>query len=804
MTGDDLASTPEQAIWGRLRRHVYGETAGEGRTADGKSLWENAPPYLRRHAAEHARRAGELDELLKDPEFLVHADAGPLGDVLAQRHDETPTDGPQATYLASYLAHRTSRPEARRQILLIDAVRLGQNRLANALHHDGARAVRWATGSGRSTALRYCLVPPGVRDAPGSVAVRASGVIEGRQVVVTTYQGTTDGREVAVWDLENGFMIRTLGRADPSSDFTAITVADRSEPTCAAIVPVADGFLVAVGYEDGTVHAWDALTGQPRSSYGFMAHPARTGGVGGVTALAFLPGVRGPRLVTGGRDGALRLWDAASPRETGLIDSYDAAHLGGVSMIAATSIPPTDPRNGDPDSSWRIVSGGVDGLVRSWALSSDDSFGPMSKIRGSARVASLSLACVPGTRRTLCLAGREDGSLTLFDARTGVEEARVTADGDGSADVLLLRGRLHAVCANHDGVVTLWDLESGQAVRYLPGHGEGRVTVGVVDLSGRPHVVSGCADGAVRVWNLEQSQDDQSPIPRPGPRQVQAVVLSPEGGLVAAARSEGVIVHHLADGSASEVRVPLPVTPEEHRLALGWLEGEGPLVALTTESSLTVFGPLTTDQTGHCGADQSGIPFPFRRYGLSCLDAVAVNGHGGRVLVATSRPDYPLELWSHLNGRLLRSAPSDLLRAGDPIRALALGSPAQHLVAGVTQRGLVTLWDYGRGWAVRLREELPGATSLALGQVTAGDGSEDSALYLAAGLDNGAVALWFLNRLLHEDPLDEHDDARHAVPANDERLEIVRCPDPVRALAVAPDGSIVVAQGCDLVTLDPW
>lgn len=804
MTPDDLAATPEQAIWARLQRHVYSESSREERTVDDKSPWADTLPYLRRHAAEHARRAGELDELLKDPEFLVHAEAGPLGDVLARKPGETAAPGPQATYLASYLAHRASRPEERRQILLIDAARLGQNELAESLHHDGARAVRWATGSGRSAALRHCLAPPGVSSTPGAVAVRASGVVDGRPVVVTTYQSTPDGPEAAVWDLESGHLMTALRRVSPSAVPTSRTAAGRSEPTCAAITRVADGLLVAVGFEDGTVHAWDGLTGLSHSGYGFSAHPPGNGRVAGVTALAFLPGAHGPRLVTGGRDGALRVWDALRPREAGLLDGHDEAHVGGVSVIAAASAPPYGPRDGHDDSSWQVITGGVDGLIRSWGLSAGDSVNPMRKVRGPVSVVSLTLAGSAGEGRMLCLAGREDGSLTLLDPSTGYEQSRIPTDGQGFSDVAVLYGRPHAVCANRDGVVTLWDLQSGRALRHFAGHGEGRTTVTVVELAGRAHVVSGCVDGAVRVWDLEEPMDEQTPIPQTGPSQVRAIALSPGGGLAAAASANDVVVRHLADGSWSEARVPLPAVAACARLSLGWLEGQGPLVALTTDESLTVYGPLTADRPDTVEADHADIALPSRRYQLSGLNAVSVNGHGGLALVATSRPGHPLEIRSHPDGRLLWAAPDHLLCADDPLRSLALGSPTQHLVAGITQRGVVTLWDYGRGWAVRFREDLPGATSLALSHTHTGGVRTDSALCLAVGQDNGAVELWSLRQPFEERPRDERFHASRPAPEDDERLEVVRCPDPVRALAVAPDGTIVVAQGCDLVALDPW
>jgi WD40 repeat protein len=781
--------TPEQAIWALLRQRVYGDGDAQGRTADGKSRWEHTSAYLRRHAARHALLAGELTDLLEDPEFLVHADSGALGDVLAQATGPDHDRPAELAYRASYPAHRGVHPDARRQILLIDAARLGQRELANRLHHGDSRAVRWTTGSGRSAQLRHCLMPAETDHAPGAVAVRASGTVDGRTVVVTTYPRATGGPEAVVWDLASGRVLTEVGRSDSPAGSGAGPV--RPEPTCATIATVADGTLVVMGYDDGTVHAWNARTGQPRDGYGFPVHPAGAGRVAGVTALAVVSGgARGSRLVTGGRDGAVRIWDAADPAATGMISGYEEAHLGGVSVLAAV---PRGLSRQDDGASWQIVSGGVDGVVRTWGLSPVDAVGPLTKIRGGPGVTALGLSRVPGTREPVCLAGGEDGSVTLLDLRYGTSQPPVMTDGHGAVDVVLWRDRPHAVTGNRDGMVTVWDLLSGEAVRRFPGHGEGLTTVTVVELAGRPHVVSGSSDGAVRVWDLEPSPSaTDDPGTRGGLGRVQAISLSPDGRLIAAVDLAGaVVVRHLADGSPSEDAVPVEVAAGGCSPALGWIAGEGPVVAAAAEDALTIHGPLAADQAG------PGPARVFRRHGLN---AVAVNGSAGRALVATSSAADPLRIWSPDDERLW-VAPAHLLAPGEPLQALALAAPDRHLVAGVTQRGRVLLWDYSRDWAVRFRGELPGAVSVALGQVRSGTG--DVSWCLAAGLDSGAVVLWFLDdQQLDDRFLDGRPPGGPGAVSDDKQLEIIRCPDPVRALAVTPDGSIVIAQGPDLVTLE--
>src|SRR5271166_2840337 len=89
---------------------------------EGRHAWHVADPYLLRHAAQHARDAGRVNELLQDPEFLVHGDPEAVGAVLAAAR--TPRGlSAAAVYRASYAVHRDLRPEQRRQILALDAAR---------------------------------------------------------------------------------------------------------------------------------------------------------------------------------------------------------------------------------------------------------------------------------------------------------------------------------------------------------------------------------------------------------------------------------------------------------------------------------------------------------------------------------------------------------------------------------------------------------------------------------------------------------------------------------------------------------
>jgi WD40 repeat protein len=113
-----------------------------------------------------------------------------------------------------------------------------------------------------------------------------------------------------------------------------------------------DGSRIVSGGADETVRVWDAETGQELTEL--------TGHAGTVNSVAYSPdGAHGGgRIVSGGSDGTVRVWDVSAALNTGA-ETRQAltrltGHTGSVNSVAYS-----------PDGS-RIVSGGEDGTVRLW------------------------------------------------------------------------------------------------------------------------------------------------------------------------------------------------------------------------------------------------------------------------------------------------------------------------------------------------------------------------------------------------------------------------------------------------------
>ena len=180
--------------------------------------WSRAHPYARRYLAVHAARAGRIDELIGDTEYLVQADPDLLAPAIRNAHSEHGRLM-RTVYLASAGRHSHSKPEIRRQFLAVDAARCGATQEANALSSRLSWYPRWATGSAVSTALMATLT-----GHDGTVDAVACGESDGIPVAVTA-SGDGTGR---VWDLRTGAVLTTL----TGHDGPVLAVALRSGGRC--------------------------------------------------------------------------------------------------------------------------------------------------------------------------------------------------------------------------------------------------------------------------------------------------------------------------------------------------------------------------------------------------------------------------------------------------------------------------------------------------------------------------------------------------------------------------------------------
>jgi eukaryotic-like serine/threonine-protein kinase len=310
-----------------------------------------------------------------------------------------------------------------------------------------------------------------------------------------------------------------------------------------------DGKLLAVGYHDGKVQFWDAISGAA----------GRVLSASFVLALAFSPD--GRELVTGSGDGSLCQWDVASGREL-----RRRGHFNAIFSVVYS-----------PDGRW-LVSGSADRTIRFWRIEGGDAVSVLGdhpdtayrvafcgdsnhvaaictntndhSLGSEARVWPSPLRAdsriLPGhSRYVYAVAFSPDGrwfasggwgdhTIHLWDAASG--ELIVALKGPQAAIGALAvspDGRRLAV-RSHDGKLRIWDMTMGRLL--FPA-----VDVGTFDV-GHPENVAitadgdagacGC-DGRIRFWDLSTGQE-QASLPAPVPGFVRLIAFNPQGTLLAA------------------------------------------------------------------------------------------------------------------------------------------------------------------------------------------------------------------------------------------------------------------------------
>jgi WD40 repeat protein len=304
-------------------------------------------------------------------------------------------------------------------------------------------------------------------DPDGPVWSGAFGEIDGHAVAVV---GGRLDRPIVRWDLDAG---RRIGGGLPAPDIGTMSLA------------VGDG-LLAAGGGDGRLRLWSWPAGEPLGP-DIAAHE------GGINTVATLHLDGHAAVVTGGRDGAVRVWrPGATPGRT--LSAFPVGQM------------------------LRIRSGGRERLL---AATGDDLV-LLDPVRGrtiaSRRAPSRDLTPLARGPGDVVVA-MDDGSVHLVDAATLRTRHRFLAAGPGQiAAVAAAPGRVLVV--TRSGLLQIWDpggsrqvhpaTDVGPEVKHVLSINRTAVAVGgdtiaAVDLdTGRPsafRLADGCPHGA-DIWRI--------------------------------------------------------------------------------------------------------------------------------------------------------------------------------------------------------------------------------------------------------------------------------------------------------------
>jgi WD40 repeat protein len=452
-----------------------------------------------------------------------------------------------------------------------------------------------------------------------------------------------------------------------------------------------------------------------------------------ILSIAFTPD--GRRLVTGGNDRLVRIWDPA-----GTCLNTFARHTGFVTQVAVSPDERRvlscaadqafrqwdistgrllDERYADvaqvntavysPDGSW-IVTGGTDGTIRYWLTSG----GPAVAVLHGHTKPVMRLAFSPDGRRVYSVSAQ---------IRPGVWEARVW-DGPGHGNPRILRDHTNFVypvayspdgrtiaSGSWDNDIRLWDAASGETRRVLRGHEH--YVAGVAFSPDSRYLVSRGADKTLRVWEVETGKPLAvlQHVSLGSAAAPHGVAITPDGSRIACAADDKLYFWELPGGrEAGSMRLP----SQSARVVQFSLDGN--LLAMVDEGSDI-----------HILDAKTGESRLLLRGHSARVNNVAFNRDGTRLVSASG--DHTVRLWDVTSGECLRV----LYGHTDEVFA-AVFHPDGSRIASAGRDRVIRIWDPVRGAELA---RLPGHTSYVFSLAFSPDGDS-----LVSGSGDYSVRLW--------------------------------------------------------------
>uniref|UniRef100_A0A6V1NYK3 Cilia- and flagella-associated protein 52 n=2 Tax=Heterosigma akashiwo TaxID=2829 RepID=A0A6V1NYK3_HETAK len=231
----------------------------------------------------------------------------------------------------------------------------------------------------------------------------------------------------------------------------------------------------------------------------------------------------GGTIVSGWTDGKVRAFFPESGRLKFVITD---AHAESVTALAAC-------HEDDSRPPWRLVTGGKDGRVRVWQITSSHQslLHSMKEHRGEVNCIRVN------AQNSQCVTASADGSCIVWDMERYVRVAAMFEPTVFRAVAYHPDESQYLTCgSNHK--VTYWDAYDGSAIRVIDGGEEEMVCL---DIEPQGELfISGGADKLVKVWHYDDGVEVATGVGHSG--RVNALRISPDQRTVVSVGEEGAIM----------------------------------------------------------------------------------------------------------------------------------------------------------------------------------------------------------------------------------------------------------------------
>jgi sterol desaturase/sphingolipid hydroxylase (fatty acid hydroxylase superfamily) len=294
-----------------------------------------------------------------------------------------------------------------------------------------------------------------------------------------------------------------------------------------------------------------------------------------------------------------------------------------------------------------------------------DELSPTSQSLALVKARSAILGVAVGPDGDTIVAASEDGMVRVWDNETGQEKLTLTGNGGAVHSVAISADGSHIVTGGADKMVRIWNGRTGQLENALGGHANEVLSV-AVSAEGQL-VVSGSADQTVRVWDLETGQKT---LFQPNKGAVTGVAISGDGRcIVSSSLSSATVLKDYSNPAG------LP------------LEGHTDLVyavAVSTDGTLVVTGSF--DGTVKVWDAATGQEKVTLRGHTGPIYSVAISADGK--IVVSGGGDNMVRIWDVKPGQ------ERFVLKGhqDSVTGVAVTADGRWVVSG-SRDGTLRVWD---------------------------------------------------------------------------------------------------------------
>jgi WD40 repeat protein len=262
------------------------------------------------------------------------------------------------------------------------------------------------------------------------------------------------------------------------------------------------GLTLVSGGTDRSVKVWDAGSGQ-------LLRPL-TPESGVVTSVAFTP--NGRRIVSGTLDRSVNIWDSNSGQLLRTARTDTGGSWNKVPSVSSIAI--------SPDST-RVVVGSGDWSVLLLSLDTGEQLAPFKDHFLEHDDVVTSVAFYPNGK--FLVSASRDGTVKIWDAETGRIQRSLTEHAGALLSVAVSPDGHRIAAAGIGNAIVVWSA-TGQFQRKIPAESD-RVD-SVVFSSDSKQIVAACANGIIAVFDAESGQSVHAFIGHHGV--VKALAFSPD------------------------------------------------------------------------------------------------------------------------------------------------------------------------------------------------------------------------------------------------------------------------------------